>query len=63
MTLATLVKDTELSKLANIPVNTLRADRIGKRRIPFIKIGRAVYYDPEKVSQALAKMAVGGSAK
>jgi hypothetical protein len=51
-----LLRENELSDLFNIPVKTLRNDRGTHQRIPFLKIGFAVYYDPIKVQKALDGM-------
>jgi hypothetical protein len=44
-----------------LSVGWLRADRLGKRIIPFYKIGGAVRYNLRRVEQALAAVEYGGS--
>ncbi len=58
-----LAKETEIFEEFGIPLSFLRADRIRDRKIPFIKVGRSVYYDRQKVTDALTAMGVGGIAK
>lgn len=58
-----LWKDYELSAETGIPVDTLRADRIHARRIPFLKLGRSVWYDLDAVLAALQQFRVGGAAR
>lgn len=38
----------------------LRKDRIGKKLIPFTKVGRTVRYDMQRVHEALEAMQHGG---
>lgn len=58
-----LLRDYELSAEIGIPVDTLRADRINARRIPFIKFGRAVWYDLDAALAALEQFRMGGDAR
>lgn len=51
-----LWRERELSKEKGIPVKTLQNDRLTNQRIPFIKIGRSVFYDPVVVEAAIARM-------
>jgi len=43
-------------------VHFLRKDRQNYRRIPFFKVGRAVFYNLDRVREALAEMEQGGPA-
>lgn len=53
---ARLLRESALAKRFGFSEKTLRNDRITHQRIPFIKIGTAVFYDPVAVEAALAKM-------
>lgn len=56
-----LIKDVELAQVTGIPVPTIRADRFNERRLPFIKLGRSVLYDPDEVFRVLKQQfTVGG---
>jgi hypothetical protein len=41
--------EQEAAHFLHLSVEYLQVDRVTKRRIPFIKFGRAVRYDPEDV--------------
>lgn len=49
-----------IADLTGLSVHTLRKDRQGPRRIPFMKIGGAVRYNPDSVRAALERMEIGG---
>ena len=55
-----LINAAALSALTSINVHTLRADRLGAKRIPFVRIGKLVRYDPSRVLAVLATLEVGG---
>lgn len=56
-----LIRDRELAERLGIPLPTIRADRFGERRLPFIKLGRSVLYDFEECFEALKQYRVGGT--
>jgi hypothetical protein len=45
--------EKQVSKIIGLSVSTLRLDRHKRRGIPYYKIGKAVRYDPEDVSNFL----------
>jgi hypothetical protein len=51
-----LLRETELAEEFGFKVKTLRNDRSKNQRIPFIRIGSAIFYDPNAVEAALAAM-------
>lgn len=51
-----LLREAALAKRYGFSEKTLRNDRVTHQRIPFIKIGSAVFYDTIAVEAALAKM-------
>ena len=55
-----LVTETELAKALDISVSWLQKDRVGKKKIPFVKMGENVRYDLEEARLALKAMAAGG---
>jgi excisionase family DNA binding protein len=57
----TLVGIHELSKRLSIPTGTLY-NLVYLRRIPFLKRGRSLRFDPEEVIRSLAHFATIGSA-
>lgn len=50
----------ETAKQFGLSESFLEKDRLGARRIPFIKLGRKVLYDFTSVESALAAYEVGG---
>lgn len=48
------------AKRFDLSPSFLEKDRIGAKRIPYIKIGRKVLYDFESVERALLAYQVGG---
>jgi hypothetical protein len=54
------IRDVELSRVLGIPLPTIRADRLNERRLPYIKLGRSVLYDPDECVHVLQKFKVGG---
>ncbi len=52
--------DIQLAEKRNLSVHTLRADRRGQRRIPFVRLGRSIRYNLRRVDEALACYEVGG---
>jgi hypothetical protein len=44
-----------------LSVAWLRADRIGARRLPFLRLGRCVRYDLNRVRESLARFEEGGA--
>lgn len=58
-----LLRERELAALFGFSIHTLRQDRRNDRHIPFIRIGKAVWYDPIRVELALQELSVGGKPK
>ena len=54
------VRDVQLAPMIAVSVTFLQKDRIGARRIPFIRLGDRCLYDPKAVFAALEEYAVGG---
>ena len=44
----------------SLTVSGLKADRLGAKRIPFVRIGRLVRYDMDRVRAALLALEEGG---
>jgi hypothetical protein len=57
-----LVDEAELAKRLDISRGFLRGDRLGKRIIPFVRIGVAVRYDLAEVSKVIQGLKRGGVA-
>lgn len=49
MTINHLLDEKQVANLLGLSVQTLRNDRAGRRRIPYVKMGKAVRYRPEDV--------------
>jgi hypothetical protein len=49
-----LLTDEEMAVILRCSAAYLRKDRIGPRRIPFVKLGHLVRYDPVAVRAAIA---------
>ena len=43
------IKETVVSEITGISVSTLRKNRLNMKGIPYIKIGRSVFYDYDDV--------------
>lgn len=55
------ITDAELASQSGLKVSFLRADRQRERRIPFVKIGRSVYYDTVTVFDVIRnRFGIGG---
>lgn len=54
------VNEHEAAEAIGLSVHTLRKDRVGARRIPYFKVGRAVLYDLDRVREALVSYEHGG---
>lgn len=57
---ARLVTDTVIAPMLGVSVAFLQRDRREARRIPFIRLGDRVLYDPDEVMTAVKAMTVGG---
>lgn len=57
---ACLATENECAAITGMSVHFLRKDRQKHKRIPYIKIGRAVRYDLDRVYQALYDLQRGG---
>jgi hypothetical protein len=55
------VDETEAAKAIGMSVWFLRRDRLGKRIIPFFRIGGSIRYDLNRVREALAALEEGGT--
>jgi len=55
-----LQDERSIAKSLNVSQQFLREDRYGKKRIPFIRLGRRILYDPAMVSEALQNMVIRG---
>jgi len=44
----------------SLTVSALKADRAGAKRLPFVRLGRLVRYDMDRVRAALAAFEEGG---
>lgn len=57
-----LLNDKQTSEMINVSTRFLQHDRVTKRRIPFIKIGRFVRYREEDLEKFLEENRYGGEA-
>lgn len=57
---ARLVPDHVIAPMLGVSVAFLQRDRREARRIPFIRLGDRVLYDPDEVMTAVKAMTVGG---
>lgn len=57
---ARLVTDTVIAPMIGVSVGFLQRDRREAKRIPFIRLGDRVLYDPEEVLAAVKAMTIGG---
>ena len=55
-----VLNEAEAADFLRLSVHTLRLDRRTTRRIPFVKVGRAVRYRPESLRAMLEANEVGG---
>ncbi|KWW37658.1 hypothetical protein [Cupriavidus metallidurans] len=55
------VTETEAAKAIGMSVYFLQRDRIGKRLIPFYRIGNQVRYNLDRVREALDALEEGGT--
>jgi hypothetical protein len=60
---AMLIDERQQAKLIGVSVAFLRKDRLTVRRIPFIRLGGRILYDPARVHQALLAFEQGGQQK
>jgi excisionase family DNA binding protein len=60
-TLTELLTPEEVSELTGLALDTLAQWRSQKREIPYLKIGRAVRYDPAEVEAYLERCRVSVS--
>jgi len=56
-----LVSEAELARRLDVSVGFLRADRLGKRVVPFVRMGRAIRYDLAEVSKVIKGLKRGGA--
>ena len=52
---ALLVSETTAAQMLGVCVRTLRKDRSGERRIPFMRIGKSVRYSPTALERFVAE--------
>ena len=55
-----LVVDHVMAPMIGLSVHFLQKDRRGPQRIPFIRLGDRVLYDPQEVMAAVKALTVGG---
>lgn len=60
-TLHIAVTEAEAAQAIGMSVYFLQRDRIGKRLIPFYRIGNQVRYNLDRVREALAALEEGGT--
>lgn len=56
----TFVDESHLARAIGVSVPTLRKDRQNERKIPFIRIGKLVRYDLNRVLAVLRLNEIGG---
>ena len=54
------VRDTEIAAMLGIGVSWLQHDRLTAKRIPYIRLGDRVLYDPDVVLSAVRGLTEGG---
>jgi hypothetical protein len=54
------VTDRELAQQIGVSVGFLQKDRRGPQRIPFVRLGDRILYDPPEVLQTLKASTIGG---
>ncbi|MCU0969969.1 MAG: hypothetical protein MUF03_14365 [Rubrivivax sp.] len=57
---ARLVTDTVIAPMIGVSVAFLQRDRREAKRIPFIRLGDRILYDPDEVLAAVKAMTIGG---
>lgn len=57
-----LVDESTMAGLLGLSVSFLQKDRVTSKRIPFVKIGSAIRYNPESVKAAVSALQQGGDA-
>lgn len=57
---ATIVDEHGCAAILGVSVGWLRADRLGRRIVPYYKLGGLVRYNMRRVEQALAAVEFGG---
>lgn len=57
---ARLVTDTVIAPMIGVSVGFLQRDRREGKRIPYIKLGDRVLYDPDAVMEAVRALTIGG---
>ena len=60
VTLPRLINEKIAAEILAVSVELLQQDRVGARKIPFIKIGRSVRYDPNDLARYIDACKVRG---
>lgn len=56
-----ILTERELAPMLRVSVAFLQKDRLGPKRIPFIRLGDRCLYDKAEVMAAVKAMSIGGS--
>lgn len=59
MNLSQLLDEKSVAKILGLSIQTLRNDRAARRRIPYVKIGKAVRYRPEDIAAFIESRRIG----
>ena len=57
---AIFITDRELAPMLGVSVGFLQKDRLGPKRIPFVRLGDRILYEPEVAVAAVRATTVGG---
>jgi hypothetical protein len=57
---AVFVSDVDMARMLGVSPQFLQKDRVGPKRIPFVRLGDRCLYEPEVVLETVRAMAVGG---
>lgn len=60
MTISNLLDEKRAAEILSLSIQTLRNDRSGKRKIPYIKIGKSVRYRPEDLAALIESHRIAG---
>lgn len=56
------LNEVEAARALRVSLSWLQHDRIGRRLIPFYKLGKLVRYNPDRIKAAIARHEEGGNA-
>ena len=57
-----LLDEAAMAERLSVSISFLQKDRLKQRRIPFIKLGSTIRYDPVAVMAAMTALQQGGNA-